>query len=331
MLLASSLIACLIAAAVGTQWARHYALSRQLLDQPGERRSHAQATPRGGGIAIVVVMLAAMLAMPWWFASWRAAVPTMSAGLLLVAGIGWVDDHRPLSPWLRLAVHALASVLLGLAMSSLGASPLQALLVTALALVLINVWNFMDGINGLAASQAALAALGYALVIGSGPVAWLAGMLACAVLGFLPFNFPNARIFLGDVGSGALGYLLAALVGGTLLVAPPAVSASGLWLLPLSVFLVDASLTLMRRILRGEQWWSPHVQHAYQRWAKGVGRHSIVTLAYAISTVIAITLMLCFRSSTHQLAWSMILGWTMLGSAAWAYLQARYRERRIEG
>jgi UDP-N-acetylmuramyl pentapeptide phosphotransferase/UDP-N-acetylglucosamine-1-phosphate transferase len=330
MLLASSLIACLVAAAIGTRWARRYALARQLVDLPGERRRHAQATPRGGGISIVIVMLGAMLALALLFPSWRFAMLPMAAGLVLVAGIGWVDDHRPLSPWLRLAVHALAALLLGMSMSVLGASALQLLLVVGLAIVLVNVWNFMDGINGLAASQAALAALGYAVFAGTGPAAWLGWMLACTVLGFLPFNFPNARIFLGDVGSGALGYLLAGLAGVVLLKTASSPSGMAWLLLPLSVFLVDASLTLMRRILRGEQWWSPHVQHAYQRWAKSVGSHVIVTCFYAIATLFAIAMTLYFRSSTHQLAWSIIGGWTMLSFAAWCYLQARYRERRID-
>lgn len=328
MPMASSLVICLVAAAIGTRWARSYALSRQLVDQPGARRSHAQATPRGGGISIVIVMLGAMLALALVYPSWRLAMMPMAGGLALVAGIGWIDDHRPLSPWLRLGVHALAAMLLGLSMLLLGGSPLQSLLVAGLAVVLVNVWNFMDGINGLAASQACLAALGCALVAGQAPAAWLGWMLACAVLGFLPFNFPTARIFLGDVGSGALGYLLAGLAGATLLATSADGGSASRMLLPFSVFLVDASLTLLRRMLRGEPWWTPHVQHAYQRWARALGSHVPVTIAYAAMTAVALCMMVMFRSSAYQPEGRIMIGWMLVCVVAWSALQLRYQESR---
>jgi len=144
-------------------------------------------------------------------------------------------------------------------------------------LVLTNVWNFMDGINGLAASQALLAAVGLAWMAGG---AWglLALALAASCAGFLPFNFPRARIFMGDVGSGAIGFALGALCA----VAGARVGEKfALVLLPVSVFLVDSSLTLLRRLLRGERWWTPHTQHAYQAWSRAAG-HGRVTVCYAL-------------------------------------------------
>jgi UDP-N-acetylmuramyl pentapeptide phosphotransferase/UDP-N-acetylglucosamine-1-phosphate transferase len=157
-----------------------------------------------------------------------------------------------------------------------------------LVMVMVNVWNFMDGIDGLAASQAAIAAAGLALVLGTGPWAWLGAGLFAALAGFLPFNFPKARVFLGDVGSGALGYLLA------LLILAASIGRREQWpflLLPVSVFLIDAGFTLAMRMLRRERWWEPHVQHAYQSWSRRLGSHVPVTMAYAASSLFAVALM----------------------------------------
>lgn len=269
----------------GTWLARRYAIRQALIDEPGERRSHAVATPRGGGIAIVFSLLVAAIALGLRFPEQAPLMLAFGVGLLLVAGIGWVDDHRPLSPWLRLGVHALASGMFALAIGDVYDSFLLGVAAFVATLVLTNVWNFMDGINGIAASQAMVAALGLAWMAG-GSWGLLALALAAACLGFLPFNFPRARIFMGDVGSGAIGFALGALcvVAGVRLGGKAA-----LVLLPVSVFLADAGLTLFRRLVRGERWWTPHTQHAYQAWARGVG-HTRATVAYAGILVLVILL-----------------------------------------
>ena len=303
---------------VATWLARRYALHRQLIDQPGERRSHRVATPRGGGIAIVA---SAVLAFAWLASTGDIPMQTtglVSTGLLLVAGVGWIDDHRPLSPWLRLAVHAIAAVLVSIALLADGHSPAFAMIGFATVMVLVNVWNFMDGIDGLASSQALLVAAGWALLAWPDPWAWMLLAVAASCLGFLPFNLPPARIFLGDVGSGALGYLLA--IG---LLWLPSGTTQWPWLawLPLSAFLVDAALTLLVRILRGERWWVPHLQHAYQRWAVRLGRHGLVSLAYALWTACAVVTMVLARGAGTG-AGAVALG---IGYAAavvtWAWLK----------
>lgn len=287
-------------AAVGTWLARGYAIRRQLMDAPGERRSHEVATPRGGGIAIVAALLAAAAWLAWQLPGDRLWLASFAAGLVLVAGVGWWDDHRPLSPWLRLAVHALAAF--GLAGACwLASGRWEAVAVAWLAvMVLVNIWNFMDGIDGIAATQAALCALAFLFVL-DGPGAWLAAALFAACAGFLPFNFPRARIFLGDVGSGALGYALASLLA----LAAMAKPMQGLLILPMLPFLVDAGFTLLSRILKGERWWTPHVGHVYQRAARRFG-HIRVTLAYLVLS--GVTLLLIVGMSNEgggavQLAW----------------------------
>lgn len=298
--------------ASATWLARRYALRRQLLDQPGERRSHVAPTPRGGGISIVAALLLAV-AWAWASAPSMAWLPLFGAGLLLVAGVGLVDDHRPLSPWLRLAVHAAAAGCLAAASWVESHSPGIALLAFAAAMVLTNAWNFMDGIDGIACTQAALVAIAYAATTTDIIVQWLGWALAAACLGFLPFNFPKARIFLGDVGSGGLGYLLAAL----LVVGFDAAPASAWVLLPMSAFLLDAALTLGTRMVRGERWWTPHVGHLYQRLARSWNGHAWVTACYAVWTVCAICLLWLLRSWEPAAMICAVLAWYLAGAVTW--------------
>ena len=203
-------------------------------------------------------------------------------GLVLVAGIGWIDDHRPLSPWLRLGVHALAAAVLAAgdrgtptATPWLAAVPRSSLAHGA------DQRLELHGRHQRPGRDARRRWWRLALACGGRwqPGRWLALALAAACLGFLPFNFPRARIFLGDVGSGALGFALAALLSWR--AARPAADRWPLLLLPLSAFLVDAGLTLLTRMLRGERWWTAARPARLPGWARRSGAHAGVTLAYA--------------------------------------------------
>ncbi len=307
----------------GTWLARRYALQRRLLDEPGDRRSHSVSTPRGGGIAIVAAFSVAVLSM---IARQPSQVVSLAAGLLgfwMVAGIGWLDDHRPLSAWLRLAVHMVASAILGLGLW-LGGAPLAVAAIASVSCVaLVNVWNFMDGIDGIAATQAAIVFAAFGFLTNSPGTALLALALIASICGFLPFNLPKARLFLGDVGSGALGYALAWLLALTLESLP-----QHAWLLlslPLSAFVLDAGLTLASRILRGERWWEPHVEHVYQRWARRDGRHTRVTGAYALWTVLAAIIAgysaTAYRQGEAGIIVTTVLAWWGLGGVLWYVLR----------
>jgi UDP-N-acetylmuramyl pentapeptide phosphotransferase/UDP-N-acetylglucosamine-1-phosphate transferase len=308
----------------GTIAARRYAIWRDLLDHPGERRSHVAATPRGGGIGIVLAMLAAIavLAIREPGQGWTMAIA--ATGLVLVAGIGWIDDHRPLTPWSRLAVHALAAALLGVVALRTGGSWPVALVAFVLAMALVNIWNFMDGIDGIAAAQALVVAGAYALLAGDPLSRWLALALVAACLGFLPLNLVKARIFLGDVGSGALGYTI--VLAMTLLATGSDATPFATWtllLMPPSAFLVDAFLTLAARILRGERWWTPHVGHAYQRWARTTGRHWPVTLAYSTWAAAGSVLMLAVRDRPVAFIMAAGITWYLGGGIPWLWFQSR--------
>lgn len=306
--------------AFGTWAARGYALHRHLIDQPGERRSHQVATPRGGGMAIVAAMLLGLL---WALSQWPAEAPVLlgvAVALVAVAGIGWWDDHRPLPARWRLAVHLLAALVWGGLVWHLSGLVWLGALACLFAVGLVNVWNFMDGINGLAASQALLAALAYAWVLPA-PLSWAGWALAAACLGFLPFNFPRARIFLGDGGSGGLGFMLAVLFGLGLVAG---LSPWSLWL-PLSPFLVDAGFTLSARILSRQRWWEPHAQHVYQRLARRFG-HTRVTLGYAGSSCVAIALFFCLQDLQPRWEAAGSIAWLCVASTTWLLLRKGMRD-----
>ena len=277
--------ACLVSA-LFTLFALRYARARQLLDLPGHRRSHTVPTPRGGGVAIVATLLAGLACLQWG----EYLLPLVVAVVLVfVAGIGWLDDHRPQSARVRFAVHLIAAILMAvMLLLSLG-NPLPTwpsivllVLATFWLAGCINAWNFMDGANGLVTSQCVW--LGLALAVwfnaaGATAHAWslLSLILAGACLGFLPFNFPSAAIFLGDVGSGALG-----LVCGLLLLVAMWVEPRAFWLLLLlpSALLVDAGLTLAWRIISGRRWYTAHREHLYQWLIRSGYSHARVAVCY---------------------------------------------------
>ena len=281
---------------LGTRLLRGYALRRSLLDRPNDRSSHQTPTPRGGGLAIVLSFLAAVVALAAVGAvPWPSAAGIGGAGFI-VALVGFWDDHGHIAARWRLLAHFAAVIWL---LGWLGGPPVppwlgdsalvQAMVTTAAAIAmvwLINLYNFMDGIDGIASVEAVTVAGGgalAALVAGSEGQAVMPLILIAAVAGFLVWNWPPARIFMGDVGSGFLGVVLAglALAAGrandNLLYA---------WAILLAVFVVDASVTLMRRALRRERVYEAHRSHAYQRASRHHGRHGPVTIAVALINLV---------------------------------------------
>lgn len=282
-----------VAAALGTALVRRYALARQVLDLPNARSSHTVPTPRGGGVAIVVAFTLAVLTLA---ALGRVPARTTIAlvgGGLAVAIVGLIDDHRHVPAGRRLAAHFAAAFwvlwwLGGLPSLVLaGRSVDMGWLGDALAAValvwLLNLYNFMDGIDGIAGVESVTVALGAAGLYfafpegGADPALPLA--LGVAAFGFLIWNLPPARIFMGDAGSGFLGLTL-----GTLALVGGAASPRWLfvWAILLGVFIVDATVTLVRRLLRGEPVHQAHRRHAYQRAARRAGRHGAVTGSVAL-------------------------------------------------
>ncbi|MFH1476674.1 MAG: glycosyltransferase family 4 protein [Verrucomicrobiota bacterium] len=271
---------------------RHVAERRQFLDFPNARSSHTRPTPRGGGLAIVAVVLGGL----WFYAVLCPGEPWLALGIFTVGAVliacvsGW-DDLHPLPVWVRFTAHGLAAVLAilafgywhavgwpGLGGVSLG---LFGALLTFLWIVgLTNAYNFMDGIDGIAGGQAVAAGLGWAILgwIGGQPfVSGLGLLIAAASLGFLGHNWPPARIFMGDVGSAFLGFSFAAL---TVLASQsnPVFVLAGIALIWPFVF--DAVFTFVRRLCRGEKVWVAHRSHLYQRLIISGLSHGLVSGLY---------------------------------------------------
>lgn len=275
---------------------RRYALSRSVLDVPNERSSHKVPTPRGGGLAIVLTL---PLVLGWGYSQQvlsAVEVIALFVGAAAIAVLGFVDDHRPLSAKLRFSVQLFAA-LLSLVMlptlpdlSLLGWSlPLStwALPLLLFALVwLTNLYNFMDGIDGIASIQAIsvlLSAAGLLWLLDDSQYALLLMLLSAPILGFLIWNFPPAKIFMGDVCSAPLGLLL-----GIIAAWLSAVTELNLWswLILMAVFLVDATWTLLVRMLSGQRWSQPHRSHSYQILSRRWQSHKKVSLSVLAVNVV---------------------------------------------
>lgn len=278
-----------LATVVVTWGVRSYAIGSNLLDIPNDRSSHSVPTTRGGGIAIVVVTLAALVILNRSGLAQGGPLLAYAGGGLLVAGVGYLDDRSHVSAALRLAVHFGAAISVLIAVGPLPPLPvfrseldfgLAASAMAAVSIVwLLNLYNFMDGIDGIAAIEAVTVAGGAACLLwysGVDEVAYLAGVLAATSLGFLVWNWPPARIFMGDVGSVFLGFCF-----GALMVMTFATDAPLIWIWPilLGTFLVDATVTLFRRVFRRETLYKAHRSHAYQFASRKLGSHRPVTVA----------------------------------------------------
>ena len=268
---------------------RRYALSAQLLDHPNDRSSHTVPTPRGGGVAIVASFVLLLLALGLLgFIEQRLMIAALGAGGV-VALLGFLDDRASLPARVRFAGHALAAAWCIGWMNAIPRVPifghivdlgLAAPVLCALFIVwMINLFNFMDGIDGIASVEAITTTLGGALLwwLAGRGTGWVAAVaIAGCVAGFLAWNWPPAKIFMGDAGSGFLGLMVAllALWSGQ---STPLLFWS--WFILIGCFMVDATTTLVRRVRRGEKFFEAHRAHAYQYAARRVGRHLPVTLA----------------------------------------------------
>lgn len=274
---------------LATGFVRRHALRHAMLDIPNTRSSHVIPTARGGGLAIVGVFLVCVLLL----ASLRVlkfnVAIALVAGGVAIAAIGYMDDRMAVPARIRFVVHLAAAVVIvllvgGVTDHSLRTVGLHGVVAGGIIGVLVlswatNLFNFMDGIDGIAASEAVFVATAGAGLHWQhgGDVGLSVSMLAlaAATLGFLIWNWPPARIFMGDVGSGFLGFSLAAL---GLAASQQGVVSMEVWAILAGVFLVDATLTLVRRVARGDRWFEAHRMHGYQRLASRWKAHLPVTV-----------------------------------------------------
>ena len=269
----------------------------RLVDVPNDRSSHTTPTARGGGLAIAVVVLLAFGALAAKGCFDSRTVIGFGGSAAAIAAVGILDDRFSVRASIRLLIHVAAACWFliwcwaAVPYPEGGQAPIllagwTVLLVIGLVGV-VNVVNFMDGIDGLGASQAIFMAAAGAWLVGTNGdgacVQALLGVLAAASAGFLLWNISPLRIFLGDVGSGFLGFALA---GVFLLASGESDVPLATWVILGSPLLADAGLTLFRRVARGDRWYEAHRSHAYQNLARHYASHRLVTLLYLLVSVV---------------------------------------------
>jgi Fuc2NAc and GlcNAc transferase len=317
-------IACgaLALSAVLTRVVLRLASRHGLLDVPNERSSHTAPTARGGGIAIVIASAIALLLLGIRGAVEPALIVALLGGGLAVAIAGFIDDRRRLSAKTRLLVHLLAALV---ALVTLGGLPAIEIgnhlvrfgwggyLLGTLAIVwVLNLFNFMDGIDGIAAAEA-LFMVGAGTLLSSVSATGITAsygaiVFGAACLGFLIWNWAPARIFMGDVGSGYVGYVIAVLAIASARDNPATLLS---WLILGGVFFCDATVTLVRRLLRRDRVYEAHRSHAYQRLARRWQSHSRVTIAVMAINVCWLLPCALFATAHPQFAL-----WSTLGAYA---------------
>lgn len=274
-------IALLVSALTCAFWIR-FAAARSIADAPGQRRMHRQVTPRGGGVGIALVLLATIAWLLPIAPSSRVALAGALAGLAVAALAGLLDDFRRIGTVGKFLLQIVAALCVAARWLQPGWPAILIGIAAAFTvLVLINFWNFMDGANGMAAVQAMLVAAFLALSAGQPATRLLALALMASTAGFLPFNLPKARLFMGDVGSHVIGASLAALLLWELQEQDIGVFQA---FILISAFAMDAGLTLVRRIIRGRRFWQAHREHLYQMAIRKGFSHSQVCLVYAAWT-----------------------------------------------
>ncbi len=260
----------------------------RVMDVPNRRSSHQDPTPRGGGIGVALAVALAVALGPELTGVSRAALLLCGVAFALV---GLMEDVVGVSARRRLPLlFAAAAVPLPWMLRTFSGGPWAGLALSAFVVACLvaytNAFNFMDGINGLAAAQALVAGGAWFVVGQAAELEWLSAMsliLAGAALGFLPYNAPRARVFLGDVGSYYLGALIAYITVEALRSGAPPEAVAG----PLAVFLADTGVTLARRIARGDRWFEAHREHVYQRLTVQLGGSHMAATGAVVTAMAA--------------------------------------------
>ena len=278
-----STIFLLLVSFVGTGVFRKYALKKNLLDIPNSRSSHSSPTPRGAGIVFVILTILTTLITEILYANSISESIFVLLAFTVVALLGAIDDLYNLSPKLRLSIQLAASLAVLFTAGSIPTiqlfsdisitSPLIAGTIFTVGLIwMLNLFNFMDGTDGYAALEGIFISItGGVLLILAQSAFWVWPFaLAISLLGFLPWNLPTAKVFMGDVGSSFIGFFIACIA---LLSHQENTISIWIWLILSGVFAVDATVTLLRRLILGNRYSDAHRTHAYQLITRKYGNH----------------------------------------------------------
>jgi len=326
---------------IATRLVRQYSVRKSLIDIPNERSSHSLPTPRGGGLSITLSILISTVWLHYsQLISFNTAMALFGGGSL-VAIVGWLDDHRDLAIVWRAMSYTIAAVwavycLGGLNTITLGqyliALDSIGILIIVLGLVWVtNLYNFMDGTDAFAAIQAiCTGVMSGILFLSSGVqgLAILCFVIALATSGFLYWNWPPAKIFMGDVGSCLIGFSfgLLALLGeknGTLPIL--------VWFILLALFICDATFTLFMRIMKKEKWYSAHRSHAYQRLVQMGISHARLAIYLLLINVTILWPMAYFAYHWKNISLLILAAIILLMGILWISIQLRYKQVCLAG
>ena len=328
-------------AALGVYSLRHWATARNLLALPNERSSHVRPTPSGGGVAIVLCTLLGLIFYTLASDTFSPVLWVYAGSAAAIALVSWFDDLYTLPNRWRFAVHSAAALVVIIAIGSWQTVDLPLLGTLALGWLglpltfvwivgLTNAYNFMDGIDGLAGSQAVLAGTGWALVgwWSDQPAVMAVGLLiAVSSLGFLAHNWAPAKIFMGDVGSAFLGFSFAVL---PLIVAQQRPRLALVGLLLVWPFVFDAGFTVLRRLRHGENIFTAHRSHLYQRLVIAGHSHRTVTLLYTGLAVTGLLLALGWYGLSRGNVLATLLLLPLLALGLWLLVINQEQQARVK-
>jgi len=295
MLVVLSCVLVFIFSASITWLTRIYAVRKNILDIPNERSSHHVPIPRGGGIAIVLTFTVAVIGLGLRGLLDPNLMLAIVGGGIAIATIGYCDDVYTVKVRWRIITHFLAAVwaiywLHGFAILDLGTwtftlNTIGSFFAIICIMWCINLYNFMDGIDGLAGSEGIFISLAGSLALWltyHHSMAFLMLLLAAAIAGFTVWNWPPAKIFLGDIGSGYLGYIFAVL---SIYTANQGFVPIVFWIIVLAIFLCDTTFTLIGRAFQGKRWYAAHREHAYQNLISYGASHQHVTVCISMGNI----------------------------------------------
>lgn len=333
-----------IVSAYITGLVRRYSLNNQLIDIPNERSSHHNPTPRGGGLSIVIITTSILPLLYYLDLIDTRIIFALASGGIIVAIMGWLDDHWNLSPLIRAFAYSIAAILSlyflgGIQSVRLGEyilsnESLNNILAFLGLFWMINLFNFMDGTDAFAALQTiftGLIASVLFLYTGQFGLAVFSIVIVSSSAGFLFWNWPPARIFMGDVGSCYIGFCfgMLALIGEK----TNTINIS-IFIILMGIFICDATFTLIMRIARMEKWYSAHKSHAYQRLVQlGISHKQLAAGSVLINISLLLPLaIIAFKWQGISLF--ILLLMTLLMFIAWSIIQYQYKsfltDRRIK-
>lgn len=324
---------CVIAALI-TELVRRYSLQNEIIDVPNERSSHNIPTPRGGGISIVVMSLLSLVAIYSLDLINTRTFLAIGVGGMIVAIMGWLDDHKNLKPLLRGIIYSLAviislSIIGGLQSIRIGnhiiSIPLLNDILAFLGMFwLINLYNFMDGTDALAGMQtifAALAGAVFFILSGQYGLGLFCVSIVASTAGFLYWNWPPAKIFMGDVGSCYLGFCfgIMAIIG-----EKTETLNISIFVILLGLFICDATFTLLMRVCRKEKWYSPHKSHAYQRLVQMGLSHKQLAVGMTLTNVVLLLPFSIIVFIRQEYSLFILIFMTIILFVFWAMVQRKF-------